>query len=772
MRTLVYFLVVALLQTFEMTSSAQGAVTYYATYTLNGGSATESGQTYTATATDTSGVWVTNGGNLTLVNPIITTSGNTSSVNDSSQYGLNAGVMADDGGVVIITGGTVTTTGKGANGLFATGTGAIVTMSNGTITTTAEAAHGVDVTYGGEIHLTNVDISTQGNGASAGLSTDYGGGTVTAVGGTVVTAGSKSPAIYSTGIVSVTDGILIANSGSGAVMDGANTILLTDSSLTGQTSGIKLHRTAKSSGTSIVTITGGSLTAVTGEAFLLVAKSGSLDAEITLQKGTVVNTGSGCLVNATSSSDVTFNADHVTLTGSLVSDETSAITANLTNGTLLTGQTTDAALTIDVNSTWIASEDSTLTTLTSTGTITVHSLTNPIEVTGNALLGGDMNIDLEDSPPAVGTYTLINAKSISGTFDHLTFDQPLPSDLDAILDYSSTTVTLVVEEASTSSTLPYPSGMAIDANDVLYVTDSSTNTIHTVGIDGDITLLAGSSGQAGTIDANATEALFNQPQALAVTSTGTVYVTDTANATLRQISNGEVTTLAGAANLRGNTDGMGANATFTRPIGLALDSAGNLYVADATNHTIRKISSAGVVTTWAGQAGITGSDDGIGTAAHFNYPTGLAFDSNDNLYVADTTNNTIRKITPEGVVNTLAGTVGCSGSTDGSGTEALFNRPTGLAVDSGDNLYVADTGNSAIRKISPEGIVTTFAGLPTIAGLLDATGTEALFNQPQALAFDSNDNLYVADTGNSTIRKITPEGIVTTLNGNSSSDSR
>ncbi len=131
--------------------------------------------------------------------------------------------------------------------------------------------------------------------------------------------------------------------------------------------------------------------------------------------------------------------------------------------------------------------------------------------------------------------------------------------------------------------------------------------------------------------------------------------------------------------------------------------------------------------------------------------------------MADTGNNTIRKITPVGVVTTLAGLAGFSGSVDGTGTSARFNQPCGLALDAAGGLYVADTGNSAVRKVTAAGAVTTFAGLPTVAGRKDATGTAALFNQPKALACDSGGNLYVADTGNAAIRMITPVGVVTTV---------
>src|SRR5207302_1125096 len=160
----------------------------------------------------------------------------------------------------------------------------------------------------------------------------------------------------------------------------------------------------------------------------------------------------------------------------------------------------------------------------------------------------------------------------------------------------------------------------------------------------------------------------------------------------------------------GNVDGVGASARFNTPFGVATDSAGNVYVADTFNNTIRKITPAGVVTTLAGTAGVAGSTDATGAAARFTSPESVATDSAGNVYVADTGNNTIRKITPAGVVTTLAGTAGVVGSTDAIGAAASFGFPNGVATDSAGNVYVADTLNSTIRKITPAGVVTTLAG--------------------------------------------------------------
>jgi hypothetical protein len=325
---------------------------------------------------------------------------------------------------------------------------------------------------------------------------------------------------------------------------------------------------------------------------------------------------------------------------------------------------------------------------------------------------------------------------------------------------TSNAATLTVVQAF----FPFPTSIARDSTGNLYVSDSNTNTVQKITPSGQVSLVAGTNGSAGSADGTGTAARFNQPAGLALTAQGVLYLADTANATIRRIgADAVVTTLAGSPSKRGNGDGTGTAATFSQPIGVALDSSGTLVVADSMNHTIRKVSAAGVVTTWAGTAGVIGTADGNGTAARFNLPTGIAVDASGNVHVADTTDNTVRAITPAGAVTTLAGLAGVSGSTDGNGAAALFNRPGALAVDPAGNIYLADTGNSVIRKITPAGTVTTLAGLPGIAGLEDGPGSNALFNQPMSLTLDSAGNLYVADSGNAAIRKITAAGAVTTL---------
>lgn len=223
-----------------------------------------------------------------------------------------------------------------------------------------------------------------------------------------------------------------------------------------------------------------------------------------------------------------------------------------------------------------------------------------------------------------------------------------------------------------------------------------------------------------------------------------------------------VTTLAGAPAQNAHADGAGPDARFSGPAGVALDAAGNLYVADAFNHRIRKITPAGSVSTLAG-SGSEGSANGAGEVAQFYYPMGVAVDSAGNVLVADFGGHRIRKVTPAGEVSTLAGS-GARGAANGEASSASFSEPHGIAVDADDNVYVAEWGSHRIRKITPEGQVSTLAGSGS-AGAANGTGVDASFDRPLGVAVDRAGNVYVADGQNSLIRKITPDGVTTTLAG-------
>jgi hypothetical protein len=302
-----------------------------------------------------------------------------------------------------------------------------------------------------------------------------------------------------------------------------------------------------------------------------------------------------------------------------------------------------------------------------------------------------------------------------------------------------------------------PTGVAVDSDDNVYVADTENNTIRKITSTGVVTTLAGTAGSFGSVDATGADARFRFPQSVALDASGNVYVADARNVTVRKITTtGVVSTYAGTTLSVGVADGTTTAAKFRDPFGVAADASGNVYVADTFNHTIRKITSAGLVTTIAGTASSSGSVDGIREAAKFNTPYSVAVDSSDNVYVADTNNHIIRKITPAGVVTTFAGVAGSPGSADGAGFAAKFNYPAGVAVDYVGNVYVADMFNHTIRKITPDAVVTTLAGTANSIGSTDGSGTNARFRFPYGIAVDRAGNIFLSDRGNSVIRKITP----------------
>ena len=267
-----------------------------------------------------------------------------------------------------------------------------------------------------------------------------------------------------------------------------------------------------------------------------------------------------------------------------------------------------------------------------------------------------------------------------------------------------------------------------------------------------VSTLAGST-TPDAVDGTGSAASFFHPKGVAVDANGNVYVADTENNEIRKITPGGVVTTLAGSNASGSADGIGPAASFRYPSDIAVDASSNVYVADTGNNEIRKITPAGIVTTLAGTTA-KGSADGVGNAASFYGPYGVAVDANGNVYVADRSNHEIRKVTPGGVVTTLAGST-TMGSADGVGNAAAFAGPSGVEVDAAGNVYVADSGNFEIRKITPAGIVTTLAGSAT-QGTADGIGPAASFNLPWGLAVDASGNVYVADHSNNMIRKITP----------------
>jgi hypothetical protein len=285
-----------------------------------------------------------------------------------------------------------------------------------------------------------------------------------------------------------------------------------------------------------------------------------------------------------------------------------------------------------------------------------------------------------------------------------------------------------------------------------------------------VSTIAGTN-SAGTADGSPAQARFSSPGAVAVVRPDVVYVADSNNHTIRKITVGQgVTTLAGEPGVSGFRNGNGKEARFSTPNGVAVDLSGNVYVADTANHLIRKITPDGTVTTFAGLPGASGLVDGSLTAARFFSPWGIAVDLLNNIvYVADSANHVIRKISAN-EVSTLAGGTGPTvfGSNDGVGRAARFGSPRGVAVNffKGD-VYVADRDNNLIRKITSTGMVSTLAGIADrTSGSVDGTGSGARFNSPYSVTVDPFfETVYVVDAANCTIRKVTPSGVVTTLAG-------
>ena len=377
-------------------------------------------------------------------------------------------------------------------------------------------------------------------------------------------------------------------------------------------------------------------------------------------------------------------------------------------------------------------------------------------------------------------------------------------------------------------------GIALDASGNLHVAHTSRNTIVKITVSCVATTLAGSATEVvGSTDGIGSAARFSSPQGLTLDGAGNIYVADTRNNTIRKIAtDNKVSTLAGTASNAGSINGSGAAARFNnagffgsnQPVyvansgtagisgvayagGVAVDVAGNIYVADTGNNIIRRITVDGVVSTLAGVIGVSGKLDGAAAMATFANPSGVTLDATGNVYVADAGNHRIRKISPTGIVTTIAGANWEDPQTSGGFFPfpiSTGSLPVALAIDGTDNIYVADPGVGVLRKVASSGVMTKFnfesgvlpravvadaqgnvyatagcaivkitadgtlnvlVGAQTICGANDGVGAAARFKDPSGLTLDSGGNLYVADSGNHTIRKVTPAGVVTTLAG-------
>ncbi len=333
-----------------------------------------------------------------------------------------------------------------------------------------------------------------------------------------------------------------------------------------------------------------------------------------------------------------------------------------------------------------------------------------------------------------------------------------------------------------------------------YVADTWNHTIRRITPAAAVTNFSGGGGNFGNSDGTGSAARFNYPHGMGLDGQGNLYVSDSGNASIRQVSpDGRVSTHVrlpttqywglyadafnnlivtdrtshtlrvfslsnpslyedlGISGRSGSADGNFTVATFNQPYAVATDpNFAYIYVADAGNHVIRRIvftPTAITVSTVAGAAGTSGSTNGTGASARFNFPQGIATDRSGNLYVADTNNHTIRRITPAGVVTTFAGTAGSSGSTNATGASARFSSPSAIAVDATGTIYVADNGTNLIRKITPAGAVTTIGGSTATPYFAEGTGSVARFNEPIAIGVDRDGAVYVVDSGNNVVMK-------------------
>ncbi|HMH20175.1 MAG TPA: hypothetical protein VK563_00295 [Puia sp.] len=376
-------------------------------------------------------------------------------------------------------------------------------------------------------------------------------------------------------------------------------------------------------------------------------------------------------------------------------------------------------------------------------------------------LAGNGAAQWMDGPPQTAAFNLPCGIAVNAAGNFIIADtannriRTIAPPVQNVTTYAGNGVSGMIDSGLFAAEFAAPTDITFTSSGELLVTDSSNHRIRKISIGGgQVTTVAGSGNgllSGGYLEGPALSAQFKSPAGCAMDAAGNIYVADNGNERIRKITPARiVSTLAGNGNSN-FADGPGTSAMFRQPTAIIIDSAGNLIVTDAGNHRIRMVTPAGVVSTLAG-SGIIGTADGAAASAQFQFPNGIAMDAAGNIYIADNWNHRIRRLTPAGVVSTIAGSI--AGFADGTGTSAMFNHPTGLKIDASGNLYVADQVNHRIRKITPAGIVTTVAGAG-IAGYFDGKAPYAQFNFPAGLAFDTvNGFIYVADLWNNRIRKI------------------
>ncbi len=321
------------------------------------------------------------------------------------------------------------------------------------------------------------------------------------------------------------------------------------------------------------------------------------------------------------------------------------------------------------------------------------------------------------------------------------------------------------------ASLGYPVGLAFDPSGNLYIAERDANDVRKVDTNGIITTVAGVAGGGFAGDGGpATQASLNGPHGIAVDRSGNLYIADYGNNRIRMVtaSTGIITTIAGSNTIGFAGDGGPATkATFWFPTGIAVDSSGNVYIADTYNHVIRKISTSGMISTVAGSnQGGYGGDNGPATKAELAAPQGVTLDASGNLYIGDTANQRIRYVNASGIITTIAGTSTTGfGGDGGLATSATFGNPVGVAVDASGAVYVADLNNGRVRRFVVGGDITTFAGTVTSVGD-GGPSIQSRLDRPTSAAVDFSANLYIADPTANRVRKVTPSGTITTLAGN------